>query len=150
MLLLKNVYFEGKTQDVLIENNVFKKIAPEITEKHADVLDCTGKAILPSFCNMHTHAAMMFLRGIGEDLELFDWLQNKIWPLEKRLTDETVYHFSKFACLEMIKTGTTAFLDMYFRNEETVKAVDEMGMRPAWICLMKIKQKSVSGFQKNF
>ena len=129
MLLLKNVYFEGKTQDILIENNIFKKIAPEITEKHADVLDCTGKAILPSFCNMHTHAAMMFLRGIGEDLELFDWLNNKIWPLEKRLTDEAVYHFSKFACLEMIKTGTTAFLDMYFRTEETVKAVDEMGMR---------------------
>lgn len=129
MLLLKNVYFEGKTQDVLIESNVFKKIAPEITEKHADVSDCTGKAILPSFCNMHTHAAMMFLRGIGEDLELFDWLQNKIWPLEKRLTDEAVYHFSKFACLEMIKTGTTAFLDMYFRTEETVKAVAEMGMR---------------------
>ena len=129
MLLLKNVYFEGKTQDVLIENNIFKKIAPEITEKHADVLDCSDKAILPSFCNIHTHAAMMFLRGIGEDLELFDWLQNKIWPLEKRLTDKAVYHFSKFACLEMIKTGTTAFLDMYFRTEETVKAVNEMGLR---------------------
>ena len=129
MLLLKNVYFEGKTQYILIENNIFKKISPEIKEAHADVLDCTDKAILPSFCNMHTHAAMMFLRGIGEDLELFDWLNNKIWPLEERLTDETVYQFSKFAALEMIKTGTTAFLDMYFHTEQTVKAIDEMGMR---------------------
>lgn len=129
MLLLKNVYFEGKTQDILIENNVFQKIAPSIHETHADIFDCTDKAILPSFCNAHTHACMMFLRGVGEDLELFHWLQNKIWPLEDRLTDETIYHISKFAVLEMIKTGTTAFLDMYFHTEETVKAVNEMGLR---------------------
>lgn len=129
MLLLKNVYLGGKAQDVLIENNVFQKIAPSINEKHADILDCTDKAILPSFCNMHTHAAMMFLRGIGEDLELFDWLQNKIWPLEDRLTPETVYHISKFAALEMIKTGTTMFTDMYFHIDQTIKATVEMGLR---------------------
>ena len=131
MLLLKNVYFEGKTRDILIENNIFKKIAPEINEAHADVLDCTDKAILPSFCNMHSHASMMFLRGIGEDLELFDWLQNKIWPLEARLTPEFVYRLSKFAALEMIKTGTTMFADMYFYVDGTVKAVHEMGLRGA-------------------
>lgn len=129
MLLLKNVYHQGETQDILIENGVFQKIAPSIDMPQAEVLDCKDKAILPSFCNMHTHAAMMFLRGIGEDLELLDWLQNKIWPLEDRLTDETVYHISKFSALEMIKTGTTAFLDMYFHTDQTIKAVDELGMR---------------------
>ncbi|MBO7097168.1 MAG: amidohydrolase [Alphaproteobacteria bacterium] len=129
MLLLKNVYLGGKTQDILIEHNCFKKIADEINDDNADIKDCTGKAILPSFCNMHTHAAMMFLKGIGEDLELFDWLQTKIWPLEAKLTGEDVYHLSKFAALEMIKTGTTMFLDMYFYVEETIKAIDEMGLR---------------------
>jgi len=129
MFLLKNVYLNGKTQDVLIENGCFKKIADCIDAADAEVMDCSNKAILPSFCNMHTHAAMMFLRGIGEDLELFDWLQTKIWPLEAKLTGDAVYHISKFALLEMIKTGTTMFLDMYFEVADTIKAIDEMGLR---------------------
>lgn len=129
MFLLKNVYLNGKTQDVLIENGCFKKIADCIDAADAEIMDCSNKAILPSFCNMHTHAAMMFLRGIGEDLELFDWLQTKIWPLEAKLTGDAVYHISKFALLEMIKTGTTMFLDMYFEVADTIKAIDEMGLR---------------------
>ena len=129
MLLLKNVFLNGKQCDVLIKQNRFDKIASRIEIKDCEILDCSGKAILPSFCNMHTHAAMMFLRGIGEDLELMDWLQNEIWPREDKLTDEAVYHISKFALLEMIKTGTTAFLDMYFHIDATINAVKEMGLR---------------------
>lgn len=129
MFLLKNVLIDNKTQDVLIEDGRFKKIADKIDVAGAEIKDCSNKAMLPSFCNMHTHAAMMFLRGVGEDLELFDWLNTKIWPLEARLTDEAVYEFSRFAILEMIKTGTTMFLDMYFNVEETIKAVEEMGVR---------------------
>lgn len=129
MILLKNVYLNGVKTDILIDQNKFEKIAPEIEVLLGNVLDCDGKAILPTFCNMHTHASMMFLRGVGEDLELFDWLQKEIWPREAKLTPEAIYHFSKFAVLEMIKTGTSAFLDMYFYPESTVKAVEETGLR---------------------
>ena len=129
MILLKNVYLNGSKTDILINQNKFEKIAPEIEVWVGDVIDCSGKAILPTFCNMHTHASMMFLRGVGEDLELFDWLEKEIWPREAKLTPEAVYHLSKFAILEMIKTGTTAFLDMYFYSESTIKAAHEMGLR---------------------
>ena len=131
MLILKDVYLNGKTTDILINGANIEKIAPNITLDGAEILSCKNKAILPSFCNMHTHAAMMFLRGIGEDLPLFEWLENKIWPLEDRLTPEYVYHISKFAILEMIRTGTTMFLDMYFETPQTGLAASEMGMRGA-------------------
>jgi len=129
MLLLKNVYLNGKTQDVLIENGTFSQIKSHIEQKNCETIDCKDKAILPTFCNTHTHASMMFLRGIGEDLELFDWLENEIWPRENKLTPEMIYHLSRFAVLEMIKTGTTMFLDMYFYADETIKAACEMGVR---------------------
>lgn len=131
MLLLKNVYFDGKTQDVLIKDNVFAQIKSHIEPHNCETIDCKDKAILPTFCNTHTHAAMMFLRGIGEDLELFDWLEKEIWPREDKLTSEAVYHLSRFAILEMIKTGTTMFLDMYFFIDQTVRAAEEMGIRAA-------------------
>ncbi len=129
MIIVKNVYLNGQTVDVLIKGNRFEKIGTGIKEDEAQVMDASGKAILPTFCNMHTHASMMFLRGVGEDLALFDWLQKEIWPREAKLTPEAIYYFSKFAILEMIRTGTTAFLDMYFYPEASIKAVDEMGVR---------------------
>ncbi|HCU59309.1 MAG TPA: N-ethylammeline chlorohydrolase [Alphaproteobacteria bacterium] len=131
MILLKNVYLNGKEQDVLIEQNKISKIAGKIEAGSAEVFNCSGKAILPTFCNMHTHASMMFLRGVGEDLPLFDWLEKEIWPREAKLTEESIYYLSKFAMLEMIKTGTTMFLDMYFYIKSTIQALKEMGLRGA-------------------
>ncbi|MCK4615128.1 MAG: amidohydrolase, partial [Thermoplasmata archaeon] len=77
----------------------------------------------------HTHAAMTLLRGYADDMPLFEWLQNKIWPVEAGLKPEDIYWGTKLAILEMIKSGTTAFNDMYFMVEETAKAVEEMGVR---------------------
>ncbi len=131
MMLLKNVFLNGQIHDILIDKNRFSKIGDAINIETNDTIDCTGKAILPTFCNMHTHASMMFLRGVGEDLELFDWLEHEIWPREAKLTPEMIYHLSRFAILEMIKTGTTLFLDMYFYTDQTIKAADEMGIRAA-------------------
>ena len=72
---------------------------------------------------------MMFLRGIGEDKNLFDWLNQDIFPREAKLKPEHFYPLSRYALLEMIKTGTTCFTDMYFEVPETIKAVEEMGLR---------------------
>jgi 5-methylthioadenosine/S-adenosylhomocysteine deaminase len=72
---------------------------------------------------------MCLFRGYADDIKLDEWLQNKIWPLESKLRGDDVYWGTKLACLEMIKTGTTCFNDMYFFMESAAKAVDETGLR---------------------
>jgi 5-methylthioadenosine/S-adenosylhomocysteine deaminase len=93
------------------------------------VIDAKNKALVPGFVNTHTHAAMTLFRGYADDLPLQTWLADWIWPLEAKLTGEDVYWGTKLACLEMIRTGTTTFNDMYWHALESAKAVDEMGIR---------------------
>jgi len=129
MILLKNVFLNHKVCNILIDGNTIAKISDKFSASAEETIDCTDKAILPSFCNTHTHASMMFLRGIGEDKNLFDWLNQDIFPKEAKLKPEHIYPLSRYALLEMIKTGTTCFTDMYFYVSETLKAVQNMGMR---------------------
>lgn len=131
MILLQNVFLNDKVCDILIDDNKIAKISNKISIRSGETIDCTDKAILPSFCNTHTHASMMFLRGIGEDKNLFDWLNQEIFPREAKLKPEHIYPLSRYAVLEMIKTGTTCFVDMYFHISETIKAIQDMGMRAA-------------------
>lgn len=116
---------------VLIEGNKIKHVGtvPESEAEGAEVLDGYEKAVIPGFANTHTHAAMTYFRGYGDDLDLMDWLNNMIWPVEAHLTPEDVYWGSRMACVEMIKSGTTTFLDMYTYPEGTAQAVEESGMR---------------------
>lgn len=129
MILLKNVFLNNRICDILIRGNKIAKIADKITSPADEIINCRDKAILPSFCNTHTHASMMFLRGVGEDKNLFDWLNQDIFPYEAKLKPEHFYPLSRYAILEMIKTGTTCFTDMYFEVPETIKAVQDMGLR---------------------
>lgn len=79
---------------------------------------------------------MNILRGYCEDLPLFDWLQ-KIWALEAELKAEDIYNGTRLAILEMIKSGTVFFADMYWFNEEVVRAAEEMGIRcDVGVCVM--------------
>ena len=129
--LIRNIYFEGKTQDILIDNGVFAEIADVINDNNAEVINANNKAILPAFYNTHNHASMMFLRGIGEDKELFPWLSEDIWPREANITPDDMYDLTRFANLEMIKTGTVFFSDMYFFGLRSIPAVQDMGLRAA-------------------
>ncbi len=87
-------------------------------------------AVLPGFVNLHTHAAMALLRGLGDDLSLMRWLNHRIWPVEKALlSDEFVAAGTRLACLEMLKGGTTCFADMYFFPEAAAHAARDIGMR---------------------
>ena len=88
-------------------------------------------AVIPGFVNAHTHAAMTLLRGLGEEAPLMEWLQNKIWPVEEKLTPEYIYWGTLSAILEMLSTGTTCFADMYFEMERVAEAVLSSGMRAA-------------------
>ena len=127
--LIKNVYLRGKIIDVLIEGNRFKKIAENITEEADKIINGEGKAIEPAFYNCHTHIPMTILKGLGDDKELHDWLIHDIWPREAKMTPDDIYIASKFAILEMIKGGTVFCNDMYQYGEQTMKAIDEMGIR---------------------
>lgn len=93
------------------------------------VIDATGKVALPGLINAHTHAAMTLFRGFADDLPLMEWLNNRIWPLEAKLTGDDIYWGTKLAILEMLKAGITAFADMYFFMDQVAEAVAESGMR---------------------
>ena len=92
-------------------------------------IDGSRSVALPGLVNTHTHAAMTLLRGFADDLPLQQWLSEKIWPLEAHLTGNDVYWGTRLACLEMIRSGTTAFQDMYFFMEDAARAVEAAGIR---------------------
>jgi len=104
-------------------------------------------AVLPGFVNAHSHAAMVLLRGLGEELPLMEWLQKKIWPVEAKLTPEHIYWGSLSAILEMLATGTTCFTDMYFEMDGVAKAAVEAGIRAA-VCRGIVAGPPVDGVPK--
>ena len=127
-ILLKNVYANGSRRDLLVRGNLIAKIADSIEAPGAEVIDCSRMAAIPGLINMHTHAAMTMTRSAKEDTPLMPWLQH-IWKIEAQYDKEILYWGNKLACLEMIKSGTTCFNDMYWGLDVASKAVDEMGIR---------------------
>ena len=130
-LLIEGVGLNGEKKDIYLEGNRIRKIADRIEISAEIVISGSDKIAIPSFINGHTHAAMALLRGYADDMPLKEWLETKIWPVEAHLTEEDVYWGVKLACLEMIKTGTTFFNDMYWHWQGAARAVEEMGIRAA-------------------
>jgi 5-methylthioadenosine/S-adenosylhomocysteine deaminase len=96
----------------------------------ADVeIEAKKKAAIPGLINCHTHVPMTLFRGIAEDKPLEKWLKENIWPLEAKLKPNDIYAGALLGCLEMIRSGTTCFADMYFHEEMVAKAVEESGLR---------------------
>ena len=135
-LLLKNIIVGGRESDIFIKDNIIGKICPagepEAGETGAcedvETVDCGGMTALPGLVNAHTHAAMSLFRGVGEDICFADWI-DRIWEVEKKVDEEYIYTATKVACIEMIRTGTTTFLDQYWMVPAAEKAVREMGLR---------------------
>jgi 5-methylthioadenosine/S-adenosylhomocysteine deaminase len=92
-------------------------------------INAKGKVAMPGLVNCHTHVPMTLFRGIAEDQPLDTWLKEAIWPLEAKLNSEDVYVGALLGCLEMIKSGTACFADMYFHEDMVAKAVDKSGLR---------------------
>ena len=102
------------------------------TEKNwaADtIIDGTGKFAIPGFVNAHTHISMTLLRSYADDMTLMDWLENKIWPVEAKMKKEDVYWGAMLAAVEMIRSGTTTFADMYGDMDKVAEATLESGLR---------------------
>ena len=133
-ILLRNITLDGRQVDIRISDGLIASVTQHCAGSDLEPLpdeepvDCTGKVAMPGFVNMHTHAAMSLMRGIGEDMVLKDWLDH-IWSIESHLDESFVYRGTKVAALEMIKTGTTAFNDMYWFSPVARKASEEMGLR---------------------
>jgi len=94
-----------------------------------ETIDGRGKVAVPGLVNCHTHLPMTVFRGVAEDQELGRWLSETIWPLEAKLKPGDVYDGALLGCLEMIKSGTTCFADMYFHEGMVAKAVERAGLR---------------------
>ena len=112
------------------ENKIFY-IGPEKEnfENWDRQIDAEGNLLMPGFKNAHTHSPMTFLRSYADDLPLFDWLNNQIFPKEAQLTADDVYWLSKLAIMEYLTSGITANFDMYFHPDEIAKASVECGFR---------------------
>jgi 5-methylthioadenosine/S-adenosylhomocysteine deaminase len=98
--------------------------------KGRQIIDARGRVVMPGLINTHTHAPMVLYRGLGDDLNLMDWLEKYIFPAEaKTVSPSFVRTGMRLAALEMIRSGTTTFVDMYYFEEEIAYAAREAGLR---------------------
>lgn len=126
----------GSNQPVLngymtIENDLITYIGEEkpSIEDGVSTMDGSRLLFMPGLVNTHGHAAMSLLRGYGDDMVLQTWLQEKMWPMEEKFTGEDVYWGTALSVLEMLKGGTTTFLDMYDHMDRVAEVVEQSGIR---------------------
>lgn len=136
MILIKNASIIPQNEkrqtvknDIYIEDDKISQIAPSIKVEAEYVIDGEKKLVLPGLINTHTHLPMTLMRGYGDELSLEKWLNECIWPIEARLDKKFVGAGAKLSLLEMISTGTTCFVDMYFFEDLLATVAKKVGMR---------------------
>lgn len=129
-LVVRNAIRDGSPVELRAVDGVITELGTSVSSQPDDVaLDANAMALVEGLVNGHTHAAMTLLRGQGSDRRLQEWLTDVIWPAEARLTDEVVYWGTRLAIVEMLRSGTTSFFDMYFHPGQVARAAEEMGIR---------------------
>ena len=137
-LLFNGTIITSDTSNNVIENGAIgiegEKIiyvgpTPDDFSSYDERVDLTGNILLPGLVNTHGHTPMSLLRGYADDLHLQTWLEDKIWPLEAKYTPDHARWGAKLSILEMIRTGTTTFVDMYDYMDEIAEVVEEAGIR---------------------
>ena len=115
---------EGRILEVGPESDIDRKYTP------GKIIGGKGRVVMPGLVNAHTHAPMVLMRGLADDMPLKAWLEEHIWPAENKwLSEEFIRDAARLACLEMIRSGTTTFCDMYFFEGVVAEVAEEMGMR---------------------
>jgi len=99
------------------------------SETYRRIVSASGCVAIPGLVNVHTHSSMCLMRGYADDLPLQHWLEQKIFPVEAKLSSDDIYWGAMLSCIEMIKSGTTTFADMYFSMDYVARAVEEIRMR---------------------
>lgn len=135
-IIIQNASLKGQPVDLHITGNRISRISPHQPTPapcsdgpDTVYIDAQQMNVFPAFYNTHNHAAMTLLRGYADDLPLKAWLEQHIWPAEARFTDEHIRAGVRLACLEMIKSGTVFFNDMYWKEEVAFPIIEAMGMR---------------------
>jgi 5-methylthioadenosine/S-adenosylhomocysteine deaminase len=129
-LAITGALLDGRPVGLRAEGGRIAELGPDVVPGDGDeAIDASDKALVPGLINGHTHAAMTLFRGYADDLPLMEWLEQHIWPAEARLDAEDIYWGTRLACVEMIRTGTTRFWDMYWRPEAVARAVADAGIR---------------------
>lgn len=120
--------FQG---EVWIKDDTITYAGPkrEAQEKWDQEIDGEGSLLMPGFKNAHTHSAMTFLRSHADDLKLDEWLYNRVFPAEAKLTGESLYWFTKLAFMEYLTSGITTAYDMYFYVDDGARAAKDTGFR---------------------
>ena len=131
-LAVAGALLDGEEVGLRVEDGVIAELGPGVQPKAGDeVIDAGGLLLSPPMVNGHTHAAMTLFRGFGDDMPLMEWLRTKIWPAEEKLHADDVYWGTRLARLEMIRSGTARFFDMYWHGGEAARAVVDAGLRAA-------------------
>ncbi len=134
-MLITNVLINGEQAAIYINEGFIKTIyqSDQLPPQQdaEELIDGGGAYVVPALKNGHTHAAMTLLRGFADDMKLQPWLEEKIWPTEAKLTAEDIYWGTRLAALEMIKSGTIFFTDMYFHFPESRQAIIDSGIKAA-------------------
>jgi len=127
----KNVWYPDYEKKDLVRGTFYVD-GERITFNEPEHIDAmfADTLVTPGFFDAHSHVAMSLFRGVGDDVDLDRWLNDYIWPLEARLNDDYVYWASLLACMELVRSGATTFLDMYFWEKATFEAANEVGVRP--------------------
>ncbi len=129
-LCVTGANLNGEMVGLRADDGLITAVGPAVEPEPGDrIIDAAGDFLCPPLVNAHTHAAMTLFRGHGDDLPLMRWLTEAIWPVEENLEDEDVYWGTRLACLEMIRTGTAAFWDMYWKPVAVARAVTDAGLR---------------------
>jgi 5-methylthioadenosine/S-adenosylhomocysteine deaminase len=129
-LAVSGATLDGELVGLRAANGLIAELGPSVRPHQGDeVIEAAGMPICPPLVNGHTHAAMTLFRGYGDDLPLMEWLRTKIWPAETKLEPEDVYWGTRLAAVEMIRSGTTRFFDMYWHGAEVGRAVADAGIR---------------------
>lgn len=138
MILIKNVTALTlvtskvlRNADILIEKDKIVYVGPtkDHKRKFEKVIDGSGFLALPGFVNTHSHLAMTLMRGYGEGCSLQSWLNDFIYPIEEKLTEDDIYFGTLLALIESVKTGSTTVSDFYIFPHKSVQAVKEVGLR---------------------
>jgi 5-methylthioadenosine/S-adenosylhomocysteine deaminase len=129
-LTVTGALLDGESVGLRCVDGTIAALGPDLAQEPGDeTIDAAGAPLVAPLVNGHTHAAMTLFRGFGGDLPLMRWLREVIWPIEAKLEPDDVYWGARLACLEMIRTGTTRFWDMYWHPEATARAVVDAGLR---------------------
>jgi 5-methylthioadenosine/S-adenosylhomocysteine deaminase len=129
-LAVTGAQLDGEPVGLRAADGVIAELGPSVEPRDGDeLIDAAGLLLSPPLVNGHTHAAMTLFRGYGDDLPLMEWLEKWIWPAEAKLEPGDVYWGTRLAAMEMIRSGTTRFFDMYWHGTEVARAVVDAGIR---------------------